>query len=761
MRILSRKIENEEGFTLIEAVIGTAIFAVISLALFNLFSVVLGNIRNNKAVLTANSVASEQMEVVRGMDFNNVKTDTGWVPAGSIPSQRNLLRGGINYLIRTDISWVDDPYDGTGDGDSFPYDYKKVRVIVSWSNPIGGMVGRVAMSTNVVPIGLEGMSAGKGGLYLSVFNSSGAPVADADIVVDSAAAGYHLAPADGGKTDANGNIWIADLMPADDYHIAATKNGYSTAQTYAVNNDPGSPDYNPSPEKRNATVISQKAVMAGFQIDALGGMTVKTVHFENPANWKANTNNAGEQTETAAVADSGNVFVAWADTRDAEKHIYLQKMFYSGTSYSNSWASDVKIVDKANASAPALAVLPDGSLYVAWSDNRSGDSDVYLQEINTADGSAVGGELTVSHGSAGTSQNNPDIASDQEGSLYVVWEDNRGGNWDVYAQKLVPSSGSFWGSDLKIDAADAGDQLRPRVVTDRDLSGGANANNFYAVWQGNQTGNFDILFRKFDKNGAPQFSDNTVNSDGSYLDQRDPNIVFDGSNNFYVVWADERNSQADIYFQKLDKNGAALLGGDAKINDDSYPIAYREKPSLVYDSDSAIYVAWEDNRNGSTVSNIFASKINSSGVRQWAYDLVAADFLNSMQTDACTVRDSAGRAVTLWQDNRNGTNDIYGAAYTEMGNYIRPGVPISVVSQKIKGTYKDGSGNDVPIPKYSRTFTSDSNGSIAIGASQGGLEWGTYTFLTQSPYDIISIDLPSPIYVAPGSTVNAIINVGP
>jgi hypothetical protein len=125
------------------------------------------------------------------------------------------------------------------------------------------------------------------------------------------------------------------------------------------------------------------------------------------------------------------------------------------------------------------------------------------------------------------------------------------------------------------------------------------------------------------------------------------------------------------------------------------------------------------------------------------------------------VRDSAGRAVTLWQDNRNGTNDIYGAAYTEMGNYIRPGVPISVISQNIKGTYKDSESRDIPIPKYSKAFTSDSNGSVAIGAPQGGLEWGAYTFSTQNPYYIISIDLPSPVYVAPGSTVNAIINVGP
>ncbi|MDD3190482.1 MAG: prepilin-type N-terminal cleavage/methylation domain-containing protein, partial [Candidatus Pacebacteria bacterium] len=67
-------INGTKGFTLVETIIGVVIFAVISMALFNLFNVVLRNIRNNNAILLANSMAVEQLEIVRGMEFNNIKT---------------------------------------------------------------------------------------------------------------------------------------------------------------------------------------------------------------------------------------------------------------------------------------------------------------------------------------------------------------------------------------------------------------------------------------------------------------------------------------------------------------------------------------------------------------------------------------------------------------------------------------------------------------------------------------------------------------
>lgn len=758
IKALNKKVK---GFTLIETVVSVAIFALISFTLLNLFNAVFRNIKNNKAILVANTIAVERLEVIRGMNFNQVKTTTGWV-GGQIPSETNIVRDGINFLVRTDITWVDDPYDGVDGGtvnDSFPFDYKKVRVRISWTNPIGGGSQEIATNTDVAPMGLEGLSDGKGGIYVTAYNSEGIVVSEADVEVNSNAESYSLS---GVKTDLNGNLWIPDLSPSDDYHIKVTKSGYSVAETYAVNNDPSSEDYNPVPNPANALVIEQKITKIGFQIDATGMINIRTVHFDNPANWQVNVSGAGEQTESAmAISASGDVFVAWADDRDAEKHIYMQKLIYnSGTgSYDASWSSDARVVNQPDSSYPKLKIVPDGSLYLAWNDNRDSNSNIYLQEINTANGNLIGSEYQIGHDSSGSAQQNIDMTNDQDGNLYIVWEDYRNATWDIYMQKFIPSSGTFWTDDLKINNSGSNEQINAKVVSDRntDISGG-NQNNIYVAWQSNHSGNFDILFSKFNKDGAVSFSEYVVNSDGGSLNQYNPSMIFDGSASIYVAWADERDAQPDIYLQKMDGSGNKAFAADVKINDDSFATAQRDKPSIGFCSDSAIYVSWEDNRNGSAYYNIYSSKIDSAAARQWTYDLLLADTMNGNQENSSTACDLSGNAVAVWQDNRGaGDNNIYGTSYNHMGNAIRTGVPITIKSTKNKGSYLNVSGETVYIPKYEETFMSDGGGNISVN----NMEWGSYDFSTTGAYSIISFDLPSPISVYPGNTTNIIINVGP
>ncbi|MDD3190918.1 MAG: hypothetical protein PHI66_04500, partial [Candidatus Pacebacteria bacterium] len=736
--------------------------------LFNLFNVVLRNIRNNNAILLANSMAVEQLEIVRGMEFNNIKTDTGWVPAGPILSEKHISKEGIGFTIKTDVSWVDDPFDEIDPVDIYPFDYKKVRVRVYWTNPVGGGLEEVAMSTNIVPEGLEGLSEGTGGIYLTVFDSQGIPVFEAEADISSDSMGYSLENA---KTDVNGNLWIPELDPASDYHIQITKAGYSTTQTYAINNDPASVDYNPIPEKTDLFVIDQKISRVGFAIDVLGGMNINTVNFNNPANLRANADLNGEKSALSAAIDfSGNVFVAWVDNRNVENNIYIQKLSYNSGSdtYSVAWSGDTLIVDENGCSAPQLEMLDDGSLYLVWSDQRTGESDIYLSEINLVTGNLIGSEYKVDGGSIGSLQDNPTVDSDQDGNIYMAWEDNRDGDWDIYCQKFNTSSGNFWSSDLKINDSDYLEQLSPKIVLDRDSGAfGENENNFYVIWESDHSGNFDIFIKKYSNSGSVIFSDKVVNSDGGALDQYDAAIVFDGADYMYIVWTDDRNFQPDIYMQKLDKNGNGVWSsGDVKVNDDAFDEARRLSPSVAYGSDSSIYVSWEDSRNsGDAFYNIYAAKVNSVGEKAWGYDLVLADTLESYQMNSFTLLTPSGKAMSLWEDDRvDELNNIFSARYIEWINMASANIPITLTSTKGKGTYPNPDLGGIPeylsIPKYAETFTSNSFGHITIGETEGGLEWGTYTFSAEAPYYIISIDLPSPISVNPGQSVDVVINIG-
>lgn len=764
MKIRDR-IKNKNGFTIIETVLSIVIFMLIALALLNMFSSILNMVRNNKATLNANSIVSEQLEVIRGMKFNDVATTSGW--GGLIPSTRTLTRGGTEFTVGVDIEWVDDPADLSGDDDALPWDYKRVRVRVSWANPVSGATEEFAASTDIVPEGMEGLSEGTGGISLMIFDAQGIAINEAVVNVDSASLGYSLV---GRTTDINGNVWIAELAPADDYHISVTKDGYSMSETYAIDNDPASPNYNPIPEKTHVRVMDQKVAKLGFAIDKLGNLNVKTLHFANPGNLQVNVGTAGEQTDSAmALSPSGQLFVAFADDRDTDSHIYLQKFSYNaGTgAYDRVWASDVRAVNQPVSLSPALKFTPDGSLFLAWEDSRTGDSNIYLQEINVANGNPSGSEFQVSHDVSGSAQKNASLDSDQDGNLYIAWEDYRDVSWDIYSQKFTAATSTLWADDYKVSTSDLNEQMGVRVIVDRDTdAGGANLNNSYIFWQSNHLGSFDIFLSKFDNNHNAVFSEKQLNENGGSLGQYEPAAAYDGSTYFYTAWSDERNSQPDIFMQKIDKNGNRVWAGDYKVNDDSFSTARRGKPSVAYGGDSAIYVTWEDTRNGDAYSDIYSSKIDSNAGRMWTYDLVVSEYLTSLQTNASTLFDAGGKAVTIWQENRNGNMDIFGARYSEMDNLLMAGVDVTVNSVKSKGKYPNPSYDPafpelgpeyILIPKYSETFTSDNvGGNISIT----GIEWGSYTFAVDpADYTIISYDLPAPITVNPDSTSSIVLNV--
>jgi hypothetical protein len=84
-----------------------------------------------------------------------------------------------------------------------------------------------------------------------------------------------------------------------------------------------------------------------------------------------------------------------------------------------------------------------GGIFLVWEDYRNGDPDIYAQHLDasgnalwTADGVAV-----IAH--AGQ-QESPVLARDGSGGIIVAWQDARSGLYDVYAQSLDPAGAPRW-----------------------------------------------------------------------------------------------------------------------------------------------------------------------------------------------------------------------------------------------------------------------------------------------------------------------------
>ncbi len=757
---LNSKFQNKNGFTLVEAVVSIAIFLIISVALFALFGVVLNTIRNNRARIVANNVALEELEIIRGMEFDDIKTEVGWVPAGLLKSEKTVTKAGFEFTVETDIAFVDDEYDGVNPTDLFFNDYKKARVKISWLSPITNSQETVVMSTTIVPPGMEGLSENKGGLLITVFNAVGEVISGASVHVESALESYSV----DALTDLNGRLWVSDLEPSDDYHIIATMDGYSTDQTYPVDNNLASPDYNPSPTKPDTIVIANSVTAIGFSIDVLGHLNIQTVNYDNPQNWKINSDlGADSQTETAVDIDSGdNLFLIWKDDRDGPERLYAQKYRYNPITglYEKQWADDLQITTANNKANPRVVVSGTTNFYIIGADDRNGNKDIFLEKYNSADGSAVWNGVKVNVDASSSDQIKADLAVDSSGNMYIVWMDDRNSNWDIYAQKYDPAGNNLWVADLKINS-DAGvaNQENPKIAVDDE-------DNFYVVWEDEISGDEDVFLAKFDPNGNTLFAGKKVNTDSSGLDQFEPSIVFDGSDYLYISWTDKRNCQPDIYAQKYDKLGDIAISGDwtigdVKINDDTLPDAWRTGSAVAYFDDSAIYFSWEDNRNGN--DDIYSTKFDSEGNKLWSYDLIMNSSVDSAQNAPDIVTDSMGYGITVWEDARGGDFDIYATRYKDLGFFIRTNVPVTVTGAKLKGAYPNGDPppDNFPIYKYSETFTSDASGEISIGDGTTEIEWDLYNFSVDESHTIISTDQPDPLSIAPGGTENFIINVEP
>ena len=146
----------------------------------------------------------------------------------------------------------------------------------------------------------------------------------------------------------------------------------------------------------------------------------------------------------------------------------------------------------------------------------------------------------------GISSNNgtsemPQIAV-QGSNVYVVWQDNTPGNYDIFFTYSSDNGSSF--APIRSLSNNTGNSEFPQIAVQ--------GSNVYVVWQDNTPGNYDIFFTHSSDNGnsfAPirSLSNNTGNSEL-------PQIAVQGSN-VYVVWQDNTPGNYDIFLQRSLSNG--------------------------------------------------------------------------------------------------------------------------------------------------------------------------------------------------------------
>ncbi len=131
---------------------------------------------------------------------------------------------------------------------------------------------------------------------------------------------------------------------------------------------------------------------------------------------------------------SGGAIMTWGDFRASDGDIYAQRISASGTV---QWTTDGTPLCTLPGNQAHPKATPDGSggAILAWSDYRTGDFDLYVQRIS-ASGEALwtsdGIPLCTVWGPLGAFL----ITSDGSGGAVMTWGDYRSGESDIYAQQI-------------------------------------------------------------------------------------------------------------------------------------------------------------------------------------------------------------------------------------------------------------------------------------------------------------------------------------
>lgn len=371
---------------------------------------------------------------------------------------------------------------------------------------------------------------------------------------------------------------------------------------------------------------------------------------------------AGNQQYPAIASDgSGGAIITWSGT--GSPGICAQRVNFAGV---KQWA-DTGVVICTMQSNPTIVSDGTGGAIITWSDFRNGNMDVYAQRVN-----AAGIPQWIANGvaicTADSGQWNQQIVSDDTSGAIITWYDRRNGNGDIFAQKINAAGVPLWTANGVAICNSDSLQNYPWLISDG--AGGA-----IVTWRDNRNSNYDVYAQRVNSTGIVQWTANGVAVCNDTNEQGNIRIVLDGAGGAVIAWMDTRigGGNRDVYSQRVNSasvvqwtsNGVAVSNGSCEGD-----------PAIVSDGLAGAIITWADYRNGP--DDIYAQRINSSGLPQWGATSVAICAADSSQCYPHMVTDGSGGAIITWMDSRSGKWGIYAQRVNAIGavQWVANGVAV-------------------------------------------------------------------------------------
>ncbi len=407
----------------------------------------------------------------------------------------------------------------------------------------------------------------------------------------------------------------------------------------------------------------------------------------------------------AVAFDGANFLVLWADARNGSWDIYGSRVSRSGAVLDPEGLAI--IADSGDQLCPALA-YSESRYLVAWSDQGTGWINIRGAVLNSG-GSVLGEGILISPGVAQSHPGGPwgpAVAAD--GSTFmVVWQARIGDDWNVYGARISTSGEILDPSRIDI-ATTADEEWYPWVSH--------NGSHYFVVWHGIFDGSFDLFGARLSSAGELLDSERIAVSEHRFW-QRYPAVTSDGED-YLVVWANWTAWAQDVYSTLVTSSGEVVeILGTPVINAKT-DVQWR--PAVVFGGDNYLIISQDERTaSGADVHGVFVDRsgmivgggvrISTEGDGPWRprasfngsnYMVVWGDIgegvgrISGARVSASgSLLDSEGIPISqeaygayapdiafdgtthmvVWQDDRGGDWDIYGARMNRLGVVLNEG----------------------------------------------------------------------------------------
>ena len=234
-------------------------------------------------------------------------------------------------------------------------------------------------------------------------------------------------------------------------------------------------------------------------------------------------------------------------------------------------------------------------------------------------------------------------------NLHAVWQDTRDGNGEIFYKRST-NEGLTWESDIQLT----------NLVSSKSLpSISASGSNIHIVWQDNRNSNAEIYYKRSTDGGSNWDADVRLTNNPAV--SQDAVTKAEGTA-VNVIWRDTRSGNYEIFYKRSTDNGNTW-SADTMLTNHTTGLA--SSISLT-STGSNLHVAWSDSRNSDDYE-IYYKRSTNGGI-SWGTDTRLTNELRISETPEIT--SNSNEVHVVWTDLRdsNINSEVYYKRSTDNGN---------------------------------------------------------------------------------------------